>query len=345
MKNKFSKKIKIGSKIVSENSPVFIIGEIGSNHNLSMKTAKALIDVGARAGLDAVKFQFLKFDELYLPGRQTKHLQELHKKIDLPESCFAELSSYAKKRGLIFLSSPTYFKAVDLLEKLNVPAYKVASPITVGYGSLLVKIAKTKKPLIVSSGYCTMREIDRAMRLVLKTGNKKIILLHCVSGYPTLPHDVNLRFMKTLQKRYNCIVGFSDHTLSVSNPAVAAVLGARVIEKHYTLSRKLKGPDHRFALELDELAAMVKNIREAEQILGQGKNRKILPAEKKMKEIVMMKLVAARDIPAGTILKKEYIVFLRSPGGIEEFRVDKFIGRMVTKRIKKMTLIRAVNFK
>ncbi|MBI4779669.1 N-acetylneuraminate synthase family protein, partial [Candidatus Falkowbacteria bacterium] len=294
--NKFNQKIRIGKKLISEKSPAFIIGEIGSNHNLSLKTAKRLIDIAAAAGVDAVKFQSLKFDEQYLESETPGFLKKLHAKIDLAENLFVELAAYSEKKGLVFLSAPTYLLSLAILEKINMAAYKIASPITFGFTSLIAAAAKMKKPLILSAGYCSLKEIDRAVKAVLASGNRQLILLHCVANYPTLAKDASLGFMKNLKERYGCLVGYSDHTMSTVIPAVAVALGARVIEKHFTYSRRAEGPDHSFALEPKELTEMVKNIRQAEQALGFS--HKISPFEKKMKKLVMMKLVAAKDIPA-----------------------------------------------
>lgn len=334
---KFNQKIKIGSRTVGEGFPVFIIGEIGSNHNLSMNQAKKLIDVASAAGVDAVKFQSLRFEQLYLSDRAPLALKELHKKIDLSERFLCQLFVYAKKKGLIFFSCATYFEAINTLEKLGVLIHKIASPITFGFGELITAISKTKKPLIVSTGYCEQKEIDRAVKLIMSAKNHQLILLHCVSSYPLSPDWAALGFIRKLKKRYDCLVGFSDHTLSLSLPAVAVALGAKVIEKHFTLSRKMKGPDHKFALEPAELAQMVKNIRETEKALAS--KRKLLPPERKFRETIIMKLIAAIDLFPGTVLKKNHFIYRRSLGGIEEFRLSDVIGRKVLHPVKKLTPI------
>jgi sialic acid synthase SpsE len=238
----------------------------------------------------------------------------------------------------------TYFKSVDILEDLGMEAYKVSSPITVGFQALIAAMARKNKPLLMSVGYCTSAEIERAVKTVAKSGNKKLVLLYCLASYPTLlAQDVNLGFMKSLAKKFNCLVGFSDHTMSTAIPATAVAMGARVIEKHFTLSRKFKGPDHEFALEPKELAEMVKNIRDAEKIMG--KKRKILPYEINMKKKVMMKLVASRNLAAGTVLKPGHIIFRRAPGGVEEYKIKKIIGKKLTKSVKAMTLISLTDIK
>lgn len=342
-KFKFRKYIKIGQKTISVNSPAFIIGEIGSNHNQSLNLAKELIDIAAEARIDAVKFQSLNFNQQYVPEKKFNYLKEVHSTIDLPEKWFKTLYTYAQRKNLIFLSSPTYFKAMDILEDIGVLGYKIASPITVGFGSLIEKIALTKKPIFMSTGYCTLPEIDRAVRIIQKAGNQNLILMHCIASYPLSPKFANLKFMAIIQKRYGTIVGFSDHTMSTSIPAIAVALGARVIEKHFTVSRKLNGPDHNFSLEPEELKEMVINIRDAEQSIGKEK-RYLLSTERRFKEVIKMKLVANVDIPQSTILKKEHLIFKRASGGIEDFLLDKYIGKKTKRSIKRFSIIKANDF-
>lgn len=345
MKKKFSQKIKIGKKVISKISPAFIIAEIGSNHNQSIKLAKKMIDLAAAAGVDAVKFQSLKFDQLYLKEPANEEIEKIHQKIDLADGVYKELFDYARRKNVIFLSCATYFGSLKTLEDLGVVAHKIASPITVGFISLVRAMALTKKPLIVSSGYCTIPELDRAMNAIKKTGNDNVILLHCTSAYPTLPQDANIKFLQFLQKRYNCLVGFSDHTMSVSIPATAVALGARIIEKHFTLSRAMEGPDHKFALEPDELKQLVKNIRDTEQSLGNGKSKKILPVENKFKKKIMMKIVAGEDVAVGTILMDKHLIFRRASGGVEEYKKEQMLGKIVKRPIQAMSLILNSYFK
>jgi len=335
--NRFNQQFFIGKKKISASSPAFIVAEIGSNHNQSVRTAKKLIDVAAKAGVDAVKFQSLKFNQQYLEEKTSSSLKRLHQKIDFDDHLFVNLNKYCQKKGIIFLSSPTYLESLSLLKKINMAAYKIASPITIGFTNLIAAAAKIGKPLIVSTGYCDLPEIDRALKSISSTRNRNLVLLHCVSSYPTKYEEINLEYMKFLEKRYHCLVGYSDHSLSTSLPAVAVSLGARVIEKHFTLSRRSAGPDHYFALEPDELTEMVKNIRETEKALGN--NRQLNAFEKKMKKIVMMKLVAANDLNAGTILKKSDFIFRRAQGGIEEYRLKDLVGTKLVSPIKKMKLV------
>lgn len=336
MSRGFSKEIKIGNKIISDSSPAFLIGEIGSNHNQSIKTAKELIDIAKEVGLDAVKFQCLKFDELYLDTPETKDLKKLHAQADLENEKLSELFKYCQKKDIIFIASATYIESVFFLEKLGVAVHKVASPITVGFTELVAKIADTNKPVIMSCGYCNEKEIDRSVLKFHK--NKNLILLHCISSYPTEAKDLALGYMNRLKKRYGCIVGFSDHSMSTSLPAVAVALGAKVIEKHYTLSRKMHGPDHAFAIEPNELKEMVQNIRDAEASMTD--KRKLQPFEKSFKKVVKMKIVSAYDLEKGKILKLSDLKFRRANSGIDESRINKLIGMKIKKNIKKMTIVK-----
>jgi len=341
MKPRFNNKIKVGKKLISKDSGAFLIGEIGSNHNQSLSLAKELIDIAHEAGLDAVKFQSLKFEELYLPSNDD--LKSLHKSIDFNEKWYHELFAYCKKRGLVFLSSPTYLEAVEILEDLGAAAYKIASPQTVGFAHLIKKVAKTGKPLFVSTGYCTMPEVRRAVSLVSEADNKNLVLLHCISKYPTPEKLVNLRMMDVFRDEFSVLTGFSDHTMSTTTPALAFMHGARVIEKHFTLDRKLEGPDHCYALEPDELKIMASGVREAEVMLGNGK-RILLPFEKSFKKKIKMKIVAARDIKKGETLAGNDVVFRRAQGGIEDFDLEKYIGRKTASNIAKMSLIKPIHF-
>jgi sialic acid synthase SpsE len=327
----FDQRIQIGSHLIGQGLPSFIIGEIGSNHNRSLTVAKKMIDIGADAGLDAVKFQNLRFEKQYVIDQRLNGVRKIHQKIDVEDRFFKEVSAYTLKRGLIFLSTATFPEAVEFLDRLLMPAFKVASPITFGFSHLVLQMAKTKKPILVSTGFCEQKDIDRAICAVMQAKNRKCILLHCTSSYPTPSNQIFFRFIADLRKRYGCLVGFSDHSMSKSLPAVAVALGANVIEKHFTLSRKMNGPDHAFALEPDELREMVRNIRDTEAAMNG--TRKLVPAELKNRRLFMAKVVAAHEIALGAVVKEDDIIFRRAPGGIEEYEAERYIIGKKTKRI------------
>ena len=322
-----NKKIKVGERWVGEGEPCFVIAEAGSNHNHDLNLAKELIQVAAEAGADAVKFQSLKFEELYLPHLADRETVELYQRIELPEEWYEELSNYALANGILFLSSPTYFRAVDLLEQIGVKAYKIASPQASTFLPLVRYIARQQKPIFLSSGYADYKQISRAIESCHEESNREIVLLHCVTQYPTPPADANLRMMNTLRKRFHLPIGFSDHTLGYNITNAARAMGAVAIEKHFTLSHKLEGPDHSFALEPAELSQMIRQIREVEQSLGDGVKKKRSKAEREFISKIEVKLVTAEDIKQGTSINRQMLEYKRAPYGIttkDEERVLRY---------------------
>jgi N-acetylneuraminate synthase/N,N'-diacetyllegionaminate synthase len=246
-------KLWIGKRSIGENEPVYIIGEIGSNHNRKIKQAKQLIDIAADCGVDAVKFQLFKTENLYSSDNK---LFKIFKENELPFEWLPEIINYSKAKGLTFLASPFDKESVDRLFKLNVVAYKLASSETVNL-PLLGHIALKHKPVLISTGMCDLADVYEAIEVVKAAKNEQIALLHCTALYPTPAEHVNLNAMHTLRSAFNLPVGFSDHTLGNEITFAAVAMGARIIEKHFTLNRQLKGPDHSYALEPQELSALV----------------------------------------------------------------------------------------
>lgn len=240
--------IKIGNKLIGEGEPTFIITEAGSNHNGSLEQAKKLIDVAAKSGADAVKFQIFQAENLY-----SKYTPEFR---------------YLKGKNTFD------FEAVDLLDK-HVPAFKIAS-FEITDLELIKYVAEKGKPMIISTGMANLGEIEDAINVIKSVGNEDIILLHCNSLYPTPVEVVNLRAIETMKTSFKVPVGFSDHTVGIQIPIAAVAMGACVIEKHFTLDRTLPGPDHSFAIEPDELKEMVRGIREVEKAKGTKITRDML---------------------------------------------------------------------
>jgi len=243
----------------------YIIAEAGSNFDGQLSQAKELIDVAVKAKVDAVKFQMFQAKILYPNKDDPVHSRV--KDCELPREWIPELYSYATNQNIDFLVSPFDLEAIDILEKVGVVAYKWGSSETTNH-QLLIHGAKTKKPIYLSTGMCTMADIAEAIEILDANGCPKITLLHCYSVYPTAFEDANLRAMETLGKAFRKSVGFSDHSLGISLPIAATALGAKVIEKHFTLDRSLIGPDHSYALEPNELVEMVCQIRNVESALG-----------------------------------------------------------------------------
>lgn len=256
---------------------------------------------------------------------------DVMKKNELPREWTRELCKYAKKKGLIFLASPFDREAVDLLCKVDSPAFKWASSETVNL-AFLRYAAKKKKPLFISTGMCNLADVYEAVEVAYSSGNQDVVLLHCTSLYPTEPQHVNLAVMDTLKNAFNLPVGYSDHSLGLLVPAIAVAKGACVIEKHFTLSRKLKGPDHSYAIEPDELKQMVREIREVEQSIGSSVKR-MLPEEKKFAR--RDSLIAKRNIIKGAKFTEDMIKVGRPALGIESRFLKVVTEQKANKSIKK----------
>ena len=328
--------VKIGNKKIGGNNPTYIIAEIGSNHNKDKKIAKKMIDKAAEAGVDAVKFQTFLADKLY-SKKTPKFLKDkmkpydLIKSIELPRQWQKELFQYATKKKLHFLSSPFDFEAVDELHKIGVSAFKVAS-FEITDLELVKYIAKKKKPVIFSTGMASIEEIEEAIDTIRSQGNDYIVLLHCNSMYPSPFDIVNLNAINTMQSAFQIPIGFSDHTIGIHIPVAAVVSGARVIEKHITLDRKMKGPDHNFAIEPDELKQMVRNIRDVEKAMGTGV-KEISKKEKEMYEKGRRSIIAAQDISKDTKITRNMLIVKRPGYGIKPKFIDIVVGKKVKKDI------------
>jgi len=343
------KKVKIGNKWVGPGYPCFIIAEIGVNHNGDVKLAKRLIDKAVAAGADAVKFQTFRADALTTKtapkakyqqkttgGKETQN--QMLKKLELSAAAFKKLADYAKKKNIMFLSSPFDIESVDILEKIGIPAYKIASGEITNL-PLLKYVARQEKQIILSTGMATLKEIETALKTIRKEGVNDIILLQCVTSYPARPEDINLRAIKTLRKRFKLPVGFSDHSVGTAIPAAAAALGACLVEKHFTLSKDLVGPDHKASLEPDELKAMVRNIREVERALGNGAKAPT-KGEEEVKKIARKSIVARVDIPKGAAITEALLACKRPGHGLAPSHFERLIGKTAKVQIKKDSLVK-----
>jgi len=341
-------KIKIEDKLIGEEEHCFIIAEAGVNHNGNVELAKKLIDTAKDAGADAVKFQTFKAENVVIKNAEKTEYQkettgaeesqyDMIKKLELTEYDFKELADYAKKRGILFLSSPFDKGSVDLLDGMNVPAFKIASGEITNF-PLLRYIASKGKPIILSTGMSTLGEVEEALNVIGSEGVEDVILLHCVSNYPARIEDVNLRAMETLKQAFKLPVGFSDHTLGITASIAAVALGACVIEKHFTLDRNLPGPDHKASLEPDELKEMVKAIRDIEKALGNGIKR---PAkdEEEIKKVARRSIVAKVDIPEGAIITENMLGVKRPGTGIAPKYIDRIVGRKAKENIRNDELV------
>ncbi|HOX08053.1 MAG TPA: N-acetylneuraminate synthase family protein [Planctomycetota bacterium] len=345
------KTISVGDRRIGAGQPVFIIAEAGSNHNRSLPKARALIDTAARAGADAVKFQTYSGRTLYsryTPGisylrrqkliRKGETVQDLLTRIELPREWQKRLADHCRRRKVLFLSTPFDLPAVDELDALGVPAFKIAS-FEINHIPLIEHAASKGKPLLVSTGMCDLKDIRLALAAAKRGGNPPVALFHCAIAYPPRYEDINLRAMETMRRAFRLPVGFSDHTMGPALPAAAVALGACMIEKHFTLSRKMKGPDHPFSLEPDELAAMVRAIRETEQALGSPEKRRTA-AEDELYLKARRGLVAARAISRGERITSEMLEVKRPGFGISPVDMAKVVGRRAGLNLREDEILR-----
>jgi N-acetylneuraminate synthase len=334
--------IKIGKRKIGTGHPVYIIAEIGLNHQGDMKLARKLIDKAIEAGADCVKFQKRSLSKVYSkqalehPESQehgTNYVLGHIKKTELTESQMEELFEYAKKKGVDFICTPWDEESLAFLHKIGVPAFKIASADMFNF-KLLSKVAALKKPMIISTGMSFVSEIEELANFLRKL-NAEYILLHCNSTYPAPYHDINLNFLKPLQSKYSTIVGYSGHETGSAVSISAITLGAKVIEKHITLDRNLPGPDHKASLLPEEFKDLVKQIRTVEMSLGE-ETRFPSRGEYLNREILSKSIVAGRDLKKGTVLTFEDLD-VKSPGkGTNPMKLDLFVGKKVTTRdIKK----------
>jgi len=329
-------RVKIGERWVGEGEPCFVIAEAGANHNRDLGMGKALIDVAAEAGADAVKFQTYSAETLYskqtprfsyLEGVSDKETWDLIKEIELPRQWQGELADHAARRGIRFLSTPFDHAAVDELAAIGVPAYKIASFEIVDL-DLIGYAAARRRPMILSTGLASYEDIADALAACAAAGNREVILLQCASLYPAPPARMNLRAMTTMRQAFAVPVGLSDHSLGIHVAVAAVALGACVVEKHFTLDRRLPGPDHPFAVEPVELRQMIRQIREVEAALGDGLKLGPAPEEEEMHRKARRSLIAARAIPRGTRIERSMIVIKRPGSGIRPKLIDLVVGRV-----------------
>lgn len=318
-----------------------IIAEAGVNHNGNMDIAKRLIDAAADAGVDYVKFQTFKTENLVSFNAPTAEYQKaatqetsqyaMLKRLELNEQQHIELLEYCNKKGVKFLSTAFDMDSIDLLESLNLDLWKIPSGEITNY-PYLARIAATGKPIIMSTGMCDTSDINNALDALIENGATKesITLLHCNTQYPTPYEDVNLLAMNTIKSDYGLATGYSDHTQGIEIPIAAVALGACVIEKHFTLDRNMEGPDHKASLEPAELKKMVEAIRIVEQALG-STSKTVSPSEAQNKSIARKSIVAKRNIHKGETLTEDNITVKRPGNGISPMKWREVIGTPATR--------------
>lgn len=337
------KKVKIANKQVGEEEPCFVIAEAGINHNGNLRIAKKLVDEAKDAGADAIKFQTYKTDKFLSKNIIVpKHVKadsvfDLLKSLELSENDYKKLADHSRKRGIIFMSTPLDFDSVNLLDSLRVPLFKVAS-CDLDALPLLKYIASKKKPIVLSTGMGTLTEVSEAIDAIKSKGNSNIVLLHCVSVYPPKVEEVNLRAMETMRNAFQLPVGYSDHTIGISVPLTAAALGANVIEKHFTLDKKMEGPDQALSADPDDLKNLVSGVREIEKSFGNGIK---VPSkdEIQMKKAFRRSIVADVDIVEGETITKDKVIMKRPGTGISPKYMDLVVGRIAKRNIRADSLL------
>lgn len=320
-------------------SRCFIIAEAGVNHNGKFELAKDLVLAAKHAGADAVKFQTFKAENLVTPNSKKAEYQlkttvgadtqfQMLKNLELSHEEQRSLFAFARSNGIKILSSAFDLESIDFLEELSQDIYKIPSGEIVNY-PYLKKIAELKKPVILSTGLSDIGEIEDALRVMQDSGlsSDMITVLHCNSEYPTPMSDVNLRAMATIGTTFGVKVGYSDHTMGIEIPIAAVALGACVIEKHFTLSRSMEGPDHKASLEPNEMAAMIQSIRNIEVALGNG-IKTPSKSELKNKNIIRKSLVARRKIKQGECFSDDNLIAKRPAGGLSPMLWPQVVGQV-----------------
>ena len=323
---------------------VFVIAEAGVNHNGDLELARQLIAESAKAGADAVKFQTFRANEIASPAAKLAEYQirasgdaksaqgDILRRLELDRNAHFQLAECAKREGITFLSSPFDPASVDLLEEISVPLFKLGSGEITNI-PLLRHVARKAKPVMLSTGMATLDEVARAVRIMGEENNRDIILMHCVSEYPAPSAEINLRAIKTMASALGLPVGYSDHTLGNEIAWAAIALGAGAIEKHFTLSRDLPGPDHAASAEPHEFKALVEGIRAIESALGDGIKRPA-PCERANRLLVRRSVFAASEIQPGSILTAAMLACRRPGTGIPSERVEDLIGRRINRAVR-----------
>jgi N-acetylneuraminate synthase/N,N'-diacetyllegionaminate synthase len=336
--------IRLGERTVGSGAGVFVIAEIGINHNGSVDEAAKLIDAAADCGADAVKFQSFRADQLLICSRDRYAQQsggesayDLLRRCELSFEDQEKLKAHADKRGIMFLSTPFDTGSADFLDSIGVPAFKVASG-DITHVPLLRHIAAKGKPVFLSTGMSYLDEVTEAVRRLRDGGSPEILLMHCTASYPAPSRDMNLRALETLQSYFGLPVGLSDHSRGILFSLAAAALGAVAVERHFTLDRSAQGPDHKASLDPDGLRKLVKNLRRLDAGMGTGVKR---PAKSETdgRRLGRRSIVAAADIQAGERIVPDMLTCKRPGDGIATKNLDRIIGMTPRRFIAKDTII------
>jgi N-acetylneuraminate synthase len=344
----FNQRIKIASKWIGKNDSVFVIAEAGVNHNGNVKLAKELVRAAKEAGADAVKFQSFVTEEtvsVRAPkalhqlkySDQSESQYEMIKKLELSDRDYKDIINYAEELGIIFMATPYDIATVDWLDEFGVAAFKIAS-MDVDNVPFLRHVAAKKKPIILSTGMSYLEEIAKGLQAIREVGNDQVVLLHCTSNYPTSKQDCNLRVIETLRDKFIVQVGYSDHTEGNEISLFAICIGARIIEKHFTVNKSLVGPDHKLSLDPWEFKDFVDSIRSLEVVLGSGKR---IPTESELQNRKDLKrsIFTKKLIKQGEIITFDKLAFKRPGIGIAISDLPRVIGKKAVVDIDKETML------
>ena len=344
----FNKKIKLGSKEISDDSPVFIIAEAGVNHGGDIELAKDLIDAAVEANADAVKFQAFRTENLILSDvRKAPYQQkttgssesqfEMLKKLEVTKEQNIELIDYAKQKNIIFLSTPFDEVSLEELSEISLDAFKVASTDTTNI-PFLIKMAKKGKPMFLSTGMSWLSEVRMALEAIYPY-NKDVVLMQCTANYPIEDKEANLAVINTYRESFDVLLGYSDHSVGTGASPFAVPMGVKLVEKHFTLDRDAKGPDHKASLSPEELSEYVKLVRKVEEYIGTSIKKPSF-AETKTRSSLQKCLVAARDLKKGEVVSDEDLIAKRTGGiGLSPIYFGELIGRRLSKDYKKDEII------
>lgn len=340
------KEIKIGRHWIAADRPAYIVAELSANHNMDFERALEIIDAAAQAGADAVKIQTYTADTITLdcdnPYFQIHQgtlwdgttMHKLYQSAYTPWEWQAELKTYAEGKGLDLFSSPFDLTAVEFLEELQMPAYKVAS-FEINDIPFIRKIARTGKPIMISTGIAYLEDIDLAVRTCLEEGNDQVILLKCTSAYPSRYEDMNIRTIPNMAQTFDCIGGLSDHSMGGAVAVAAVALGAKVIEKHLTIRRSDGGPDSEFSMEAQEFQSMCEQIRIVEKAMGKV-TYDLAPMQLSEREFGRS-LFVVKDVRAGEPFTPENVRSIRPAFGMHTKHYDEILGRRASRDILKGT--------
>lgn len=327
---------------------VFIIAEAGDNHNGSLELALSLVDKAVDAGADCVKFQTFVTEEVISIFAEKADYQknntgkdesqyDMVKKLELSFDDFLTIKKYCDEKGILFLSTAFDIPSIEFLESIDIPFWKIPSGEITNL-PYLIKIAQTHKDVVMSTGMANQEEIKVAIEVLKEYGAGKITLLHCTTEYPAPFEEINLKAIKTLREKFQCNVGYSDHTKGIEIPAAAVALGAVIIEKHFTLDKNMEGPDHKASLEPKELKDMVREIRNIESAMGNGVK---VPSKSEHKNIVIARksIVAKTSIKKGDVFTENNITTKRPGNGISPMKWFEVLGTEAIRNFRKDELI------